>query len=172
MTATRCSSPSAEDELDEETSEFSENKVENLVENVNVSDLENDSDDESEIEEEMPEEEVVQQPVLTIQDEKANGLFLTQILLDNQRVLLATREQSILNPLDNAIGISLNINMFLNKLFNAINKERIDAAALEFIGKFNTKGNRKRLVQHLLAAPHDRLDLLPFYCRYTIWMIF
>lgn len=57
--------------------------------------------------------------------------------------------------------------MFLNKLSNAINKERIDAAALEFIGKFNTKSNRKRLVQHLLAAPHDRLDLLPFYCRYN-----
>lgn len=56
--------------------------------------------------------------------------------------------------------------MFLTKLSNAINKERIDACALEFITSFNRKGNRKKLVQHLLAAPFDRLDLLPFYARF------
>lgn len=28
------------------------------------------------------------------------------------------------------------------------------------------KANRKRLVNHLLAAPSDRLDLLPFYARF------
>lgn len=149
ITSTRSSSPAQDDDIDEDTNDFAENQMENLVENVNLTDLEESGDEEVEIDEESAEEEVPQSPP-SPQDEKAN----------------VNREQSVLNPLDNAIGISLNISMFLNKLSNAINKERIDAAALEFIGKFNTKGNRKRLVQHLLSAPHDRLDLLPFYCRF------
>uniref|UniRef100_A0A915DDT2 MIF4G domain-containing protein n=1 Tax=Ditylenchus dipsaci TaxID=166011 RepID=A0A915DDT2_9BILA len=63
-------------------------------------------------------------------------------------------------------AISSNIKEFLAKLTFCINRELIDNAAIEFMTHFNRKAFRKRLVQHLLNAPTDRLDLLPFYARF------
>jgi hypothetical protein len=162
MTATRSSSPAAaSDEVEDETANFAVNEIEHAIDNINLSDLESSDEEDPDFEEEI---QLQEEPANVIQEEKANGEFCN--LISNIFVCsLANREISALDPLDNVIGISLNISMFLAKLSNAINKERIDAAALEFIGHFNTKGNRKRLIQHLLAAPYDRLDLLPFYCR-------
>lgn len=55
---------------------------------------------------------------------------------------------------------------FLQKLSLSINRELIDNAALEFLVHFNRKALRKRLIEHLINAPVDRLDLLPFYSRF------
>lgn len=74
LTATRSSSPAADEDLEEEGSELVENEVENLVENINVEDLDL-SDDDQETEDEVQEEIVVQQPAPTAKEEKANGLL-------------------------------------------------------------------------------------------------
>lgn len=73
MTATRSSSPAAEEDLDEETPEPIENEVENLVENINVEDLELSDEETEEVESEVQEEVVVQPP--SAKEEKVNGLF-------------------------------------------------------------------------------------------------
>ncbi|KAI6202145.1 Nonsense-mediated mRNA decay protein 2 [Aphelenchoides besseyi] len=143
--------PTMEDDGEQETEDFGETNIEVLVDNINLEDLE--SEDDAEVLVEVPEteeqidEEVPATPTLNTKTE-------------------ANRDSTILNPMDNVFGVSSNFTSFLIKLCNAINKERIDAAALEFITSFNKASNRKRLIQHLLAAPYDRLDLLPFYCRF------
>ncbi|KAI6202098.1 hypothetical protein M3Y96_00912200 [Aphelenchoides besseyi] len=143
--------PTMEDDGKQETEDFGETNIEVLVDNINLEDLE--SEDDAEVLVEVPEaeeqidEEVPATPTLNTKTE-------------------ANRDSTILNPMDNVFGVSSNFTSFLIKLCNAINKERIDAAALEFITSFNKASNRKRLIQHLLAAPYDRLDLLPFYCRF------
>ncbi|KAI6216020.1 hypothetical protein M3Y94_00454100 [Aphelenchoides besseyi] len=143
--------PTMEDDVEQEAEEFGETNIEVLVDNINLEDLESEDDAEVLVEapevEEQIDDEVPATPTLNTKTE-------------------ANRDSSILNPMDNVFGVSSNFTSFLTKLCNAINKERIDAAALEFITSFNKASNRKRLIQHLLAAPYDRLDLLPFYCRF------
>ncbi|KAI6202163.1 hypothetical protein M3Y96_00919300 [Aphelenchoides besseyi] len=130
--------PTMEDDGEQETEDFGETNIEVLVDNINLEDLE--SEDDAEVLAEVPEaeeqidEEVPATPTLNTKTE-------------------ANRDSTILNPMDNVFGVSSNFTSFLIKLCNAINKERIDAAALEFITSFNKASNRKRLIQHLLAAP-------------------
>uniref|UniRef100_A0A914Q4P4 MIF4G domain-containing protein n=2 Tax=Panagrolaimus davidi TaxID=227884 RepID=A0A914Q4P4_9BILA len=62
--------------------------------------------------------------------------------------------------------IGANITDFLENLSCAINRDLIDKAASHFVAFLNKKGNRKKLVQHFLHSPRDRLDLLPFYARF------
>ncbi|KAI6202081.1 hypothetical protein M3Y96_00910400 [Aphelenchoides besseyi] len=130
--------PTMEDDGEQETEDFGETNIEVLVDNINLEDLE--SEDDAEVLVEVPEaeeqidEEVPATPTLNTKTE-------------------ANRDSTILNPMDNVFGVSSNFTSFLIKLCNAINKERIDAAALEFITSFNKASNRKRLIQHLLAAP-------------------
>lgn len=64
------------------------------------------------------------------------------------------------------IIVSNTFKEYLEKLGNCINRELIDNAALEFLSHFNRKALRKRLVQNLIKAPTNRLDLLPFYARF------
>ncbi|KAI6233893.1 hypothetical protein M3Y99_00858900 [Aphelenchoides fujianensis] len=141
-------SPTVEDEAEQEAEEFGVTDIEVLVDNIDLEDLE--SGDETEAGDNVtePEEEEPPPPTPSLKSD-------------------VNRDAIVLNPLDNVFGgVSANFSTFLTKLCNAINKERIDAAALEFITHFNKHANRKRLVQHFLAAPYDRLDLLPFYCRF------
>uniref|UniRef100_A0A914Z850 MIF4G domain-containing protein n=1 Tax=Panagrolaimus superbus TaxID=310955 RepID=A0A914Z850_9BILA len=62
--------------------------------------------------------------------------------------------------------IGANMSDFLENLSCAINRDLIDRAASHFVSLLNKKGNRKKLVQHFLNSPRDRLDLLPFYGRF------
>lgn len=151
-------SPTLDDELDAESSEFVADEVELSIDNVDVEYLETagDSAGNSSNEEE---------DTTATEDETMQPAGPSHSSTSTSGKVEATRENSVLNPLDNMIGHSLNMTMFLNKLSNAINRARIDAAALEFISTFNKASHRKRLIQHLLTAPYDRLDLLPFYCR-------
>lgn len=58
------------------------------------------------------------------------------------------------------------ISNFLERLSNAINKDLVDKCAMEFVAELNRKLNRKRLIQHILNVPTNRLDLLPFLSRF------
>ena len=65
----------------------------------------------------------------------------------------------------NNISMAAQIEAFLTKLPNSVNRDFIDQAAEDFIMKLNTKGNRKKLVRELFNVNRIRLDLLPFYSR-------
>nr|CAG4643719.1 EOG090X0143 [Lepidurus arcticus] len=54
---------------------------------------------------------------------------------------------------------------YITSLPKCVNREMIDAAAVDFVTSLNTRYNRKRLVKCLYSAPRTRLDLLPFYGR-------
>uniref|UniRef100_A0AC34GNB7 MIF4G domain-containing protein n=1 Tax=Panagrolaimus sp. ES5 TaxID=591445 RepID=A0AC34GNB7_9BILA len=62
--------------------------------------------------------------------------------------------------------IGANMTDFMENLSCAINRDLIDRAASHFVSLLNKKGNRKKLIQHFLNSPRDRLDLLPFYGRF------
>lgn len=59
------------------------------------------------------------------------------------------------------------IDVFFSSLLNCVNRDFIDKAALTFATTFNTKNNRKKLVNVLFTVPRIRLDLLPFYARFV-----
>lgn len=156
-------SPTPEEDLDGETADLVTENIEVSVDNVDVDDLETAESSDTNSSNEGEEIEGDEEALPVAAPSNLNTSVSTRPDLQ--------RENSVLNPLDNVIGISLNMTMYLNKLSNAINKSRIDAAALEFISNFNKASHRKRLIQHLLTAPYDRLDLLPFYCRYVACLI-
>jgi regulator of nonsense transcripts 2 len=51
-----------------------------------------------------------------------------------------------------------------SKMLNALNRDAIDALAVEF-AFLNKKGSRKQLIQALLALPRHRVELIPYYSR-------
>ncbi|KAH9413413.1 Regulator of nonsense transcripts upf2 [Dermatophagoides pteronyssinus] len=59
------------------------------------------------------------------------------------------------------------LDTFFSSLPNCVNCDLIDKAALHFATTFNTKNNRKKLVDVLIRVPRTRLDLLPFYGRFV-----
>ncbi|KAJ8868844.1 hypothetical protein PR048_030385 [Dryococelus australis] len=63
------------------------------------------------------------------------------------------------------INIKVQFKVFLENLPKCVNRELIDNSSVNFAMSYNTKWNRKQLVQSLLTAPRTRIDLLPFYAR-------
>lgn len=59
------------------------------------------------------------------------------------------------------------IDVFFASLLKCVNRDFIDKAALTFATTYNTKTNRKKLVNVLFTVPRTRLDLLPFYARFV-----
>ncbi|OTF70214.1 hypothetical protein BLA29_011973, partial [Euroglyphus maynei] len=59
------------------------------------------------------------------------------------------------------------LDQYFSSLPNCVNCDLIDKAALHFATTFNTKNNRKKLVDVLIRVPRTRLDLLPFYGRFV-----
>lgn len=59
------------------------------------------------------------------------------------------------------------LDTYFSSLPNCVNCDLIDKAALHFATTFNTKNNRKKLVDVLIRVPRTRLDLLPFYGRFV-----
>ncbi|KFD54361.1 hypothetical protein M513_04704 [Trichuris suis] len=57
------------------------------------------------------------------------------------------------------------VESFLIKLPNLINRDLIDQAAIDFATNMNSKANRRRLLKALFEVHRTRLDLLPFYGR-------
>lgn len=56
---------------------------------------------------------------------------------------------------------------FVNNLGKCVNRELIDSAAIEFLLQMNTKNNRKKISRSIFGVHRTRLDLLPFYGRFT-----
>ncbi|XP_017109245.2 regulator of nonsense transcripts 2 [Drosophila bipectinata] len=56
---------------------------------------------------------------------------------------------------------------FLVNLFNCVNKELIDSAAIEFLLNFNTKPQRKKLTRTIFSVQRTRLDILPYLSRFV-----
>ncbi|KAI8035187.1 regulator of nonsense transcripts 2 [Drosophila gunungcola] len=56
---------------------------------------------------------------------------------------------------------------FLVNLFNCVNKELIDSAAIEFLLNFNTKHQRKKLTRTIFSVQRTRLDILPYLSRFV-----
>ncbi|EDW30657.1 GL26901 [Drosophila persimilis] len=56
--------------------------------------------------------------------------------------------------------------IFLVNLFNCVNKELIDSAAIEFLLNFNTKHQRKKLTRTIFSVQRTRLDILPYLSRF------
>ncbi|KAH8304670.1 hypothetical protein KR018_003021, partial [Drosophila ironensis] len=56
---------------------------------------------------------------------------------------------------------------FLVNLFNCVNKELIDSAAIEFLLNFNTKHQRKKLTRAIFSVQRTRLDILPYLSRFV-----
>ncbi|KAI3407600.1 Regulator of nonsense transcripts upf2 [Globodera pallida] len=82
----------------------------------------------------------------------------------------AIRQRHSSSPSSMSLSLSAttsHMHELLERLPNCINRELIDAAALEFLRHYaRSKAHRKRLILHFLQAPVDRLDLLPFYARF------
>ncbi|KAH8416730.1 hypothetical protein KR222_000276, partial [Zaprionus bogoriensis] len=57
--------------------------------------------------------------------------------------------------------------VFLQNLFNCVNKELIDSAAIEFLLNYNTKHQRKKLTRTIFSVQRTRLDILPFLSRFV-----
>lgn len=54
---------------------------------------------------------------------------------------------------------------FYSKLFEYVNRDMIDNAAITFARDYNTRVGRKKLTKVLFKVPRTRLDLLPFFAR-------
>ncbi|CAD5218291.1 unnamed protein product [Bursaphelenchus okinawaensis] len=132
-----------EEENEQEQEEYKDSEIENEVDNIDLDELEY--------------QEVVDDQEQPEEEENAN---------EEQEEQQQPQEDVNLSPFVQISGPSTTMVQFLQKLSNGINRERIDACAVEFITNFNRRSNRKKLIQHLLAAPFDRLDLLPFYTRF------
>ncbi|KAL3089958.1 hypothetical protein niasHS_006410 [Heterodera schachtii] len=79
----------------------------------------------------------------------------------------AIRQSHSASPSSMLSSGSSSMHELLERLPNCINRDLIDAGALDFLRNYaRSKTHRKRLVQHFLQAPVDRLDLLPFYARF------
>ncbi|XP_034118620.1 LOW QUALITY PROTEIN: regulator of nonsense transcripts 2 [Drosophila albomicans] len=57
--------------------------------------------------------------------------------------------------------------VFLQNLFNCVNKELIDSAAIEFLLNYNTKHQRKKLTRIIFNVQRTRLDILPYLSRFV-----
>ncbi|ALC49047.1 Upf2 [Drosophila busckii] len=57
--------------------------------------------------------------------------------------------------------------VFLSNLFNCVNKELIDSAAIEFLLNYNTKHQRKKLTRTIFSVQRTRLDILPYLSRFV-----
>ncbi|XP_030569622.1 regulator of nonsense transcripts 2 isoform X1 [Drosophila novamexicana] len=57
--------------------------------------------------------------------------------------------------------------VFLLNLFNCVNKELIDSAAIEFLLNYNTKHQRKKLTKTIFSVQRTRLDILPYLSRFV-----
>ncbi|XP_034487770.1 regulator of nonsense transcripts 2 [Drosophila innubila] len=57
--------------------------------------------------------------------------------------------------------------VFLQNLFNCVNKELIDSAAIEFLLNYNTKHQRKKLTRTIFSVQRTRLDILPYLSRFV-----
>ncbi|KAI1725024.1 hypothetical protein Ddc_06303 [Ditylenchus destructor] len=142
-------------------SNYMKQDINESVDNVDVANLENlDEELEEQVEPESTEDESEHEDGYETASEHADEIdeVTSGELVDELRQL-STAELV-------ARGHSVNIKDFLAKLSVSINRELIDNAAVEFITHFDKKSYRKRLIQHLLNAPTDRLDLLPFYARF------
>ncbi|KAH8420290.1 hypothetical protein KR009_008822, partial [Drosophila setifemur] len=71
------------------------------------------------------------------------------------------------NPSQSQTQLRHQFDTFLVNLFNCVNKELIDSAAIEFLLNFNTKNQRKRLTRTIFAVQRTRLDILPFLSRFV-----
>uniref|UniRef100_A0A5S6R1U7 MIF4G domain-containing protein n=1 Tax=Trichuris muris TaxID=70415 RepID=A0A5S6R1U7_TRIMR len=63
------------------------------------------------------------------------------------------------------VSLRQEMESFLIKLPNLINRDLIDQAAIDFATNMNSKANRRRLLKALFEVHRTRLDLLPFYGR-------
>jgi regulator of nonsense transcripts 2 len=57
------------------------------------------------------------------------------------------------------------LDSFLQKLPNLVNRDLMNDAAVEFC-YINSKASRNKLIKKMLALPRNRLDLIPYYCRF------
>ncbi|XP_030378206.1 regulator of nonsense transcripts 2 isoform X2 [Scaptodrosophila lebanonensis] len=67
----------------------------------------------------------------------------------------------------NAAQMRQQFDSFLVNLFNCVNKELIDSAAIEFLLNFNTKHHRKKLTRTIFGVQRTRLDILPYLSRFV-----
>lgn len=66
-----------------------------------------------------------------------------------------------------AVANRVQPDQYYAKLSNCVNRDMIDNAAIDFIRFFNTKFGRRKIVKTLFNVQRTRLDLLPFFARFT-----
>jgi len=71
------------------------------------------------------------------------------------------------NPSQTQTQMRQQFDGFLVNLFNCVNKELIDSAAIEFLLNFNTKHQRKKLTRTIFSVQRTRLDILPYLSRFV-----
>ncbi|XP_068158893.1 regulator of nonsense transcripts 2 [Drosophila tropicalis] len=148
------SAPKVDLEQMEEPSELTEEAIDA---NIDADDL-NDLDDppstasDSIIEKEIEEQQQPQKPI-----KMGNALMeLGRQQLQNQT-----------NPTQSQSQMRQQFDIFLVNLFNCVNKELIDSAAIEFLLNFNTKPQRKKLTRTIFSVQRTRLDILPYLSRFV-----
>lgn len=164
--------------------DFNKQEINEKIDNVNMDIIEEngsipEEDYEEEIEKESEYEEEFKENVEDseigdegIEEGEPKGICLSidifEIILNFIFVEIYDLTQRVFDPeqLLRNIKPSASFKEYLGKLTHCINRELIDNAVLEFLAHFNRKALRKRLIEHLLKAPVDRLDLLPFYGRF------
>ncbi|XP_017055952.1 regulator of nonsense transcripts 2 [Drosophila ficusphila] len=76
-------------------------------------------------------------------------------------------QQNQQNPSHSQTQMRQQFDSFLVNLFNCVNKELIDSAAIEFLLNFNTKHQRKKLTRTIFSVQRTRLDILPYLSRFV-----
>ncbi|XP_043660894.1 regulator of nonsense transcripts 2 [Drosophila teissieri] len=111
---------------------------------------------------ENPSEEQPTTPVAPAEDVKPQKM-------GNALMELGRQQQSQLNqnPSQTQNQMRQQFDGFLVNLFNCVNKELIDSAAIEFLLNFNTKHQRKKLTRTIFSVQRTRLDILPYLSRFV-----
>ncbi|XP_017869521.1 PREDICTED: regulator of nonsense transcripts 2 [Drosophila arizonae] len=98
-------------------------------------------------------------PPLPIDKKMGSALMELGRQQQQQQQQLTTQSQSQ--------NLRQQFDVFLLNLFNCVNKELIDSAAIEFLLNYNTKHQRKKLTRTIFSVQRTRLDILPYLSRFV-----
>ncbi|XP_016994688.2 regulator of nonsense transcripts 2 [Drosophila takahashii] len=154
------SAPKVDLETLEEPSELTEEAIEaNLDAEMDLDDPPSTNSDTAL---ENASEEQPTTPVVPAEDVKPQKMGSALMELGRQQSQTLAQ-----NPSQTQTQMRQQFDGFLVNLFNCVNKELIDSAAIEFLLNFNTKHQRKKLTRTIFSVQRTRLDILPYLSRFV-----
>lgn len=93
--------------------------------------------------------------------------LLAEVLDDEgeEPVAVEVIEEHDEETFEGTTGLPSQFSCFVEKLPTCMSKQMVDEMATEFCMNFNSKPNRKKLVQALFSVSKNRMDLIGYYAR-------